>query len=548
MLLSRSRARLEQRAGRAAGDTALYLDRRLPLASAARAALRKAFPDHWSFLLGELALYSFVVLLLTGVWLTLFFQPSMSEVVYRGSYVPLRGVRMSEAFESTLRISFDVRGGLLIRQIHHWAALVMASSVGVHMLRVFFTGAFRRPREANWLIGLTLFLLTMLEGFAGYSLPDDLLSGTGLRTAQGFVLSVPVVGTYLSMFLFGGEFPGHDIVSRLYPAHILLLPGALLAGVVLHLILVFHLKHTQWPGPGRTNRNVVGNPMFPQFAVRSAGLLAMVFGLLAVLAAVGQINPVWNYGPYRPDQVSSGAQPDWYLGFVEGAMRLLPGFETRLWGHTVSWNPFLPAVVFPLLFFVALYLYPFLERWISGDRGERHLCDRPRDVPVRTALGVAGIAFYGLLLSAGGQDVLAHTFDVSLNALTWCLRVAVLVGPVLAFWLTRRICLALQWHDRTRLSEGDGTGEIGQSVAGGYRESRAPVPDPERHALVHRDLPRPLPGPVNGSSTNRPGGLRRALSGWFHSDRVPFPGQDCGAAGQRDDRTPAGTGGDDRSD
>ncbi|MCZ9344476.1 cytochrome b, partial [Streptomyces sp. TRM76130] len=211
-------------------------------------------PDHWSFLLGELALYSFLVLLVTGVWLTLFFEPSMSEVVYQGSYVPLRGVRTSEAFASTLRISFDVRGGLLIRQIHHWAALVMAAAVGVHMLRVFFTGAFRRPREANWLIGLTLFLLTMLEGFAGYSLPDDLLSGTGLRTAQGFVLSVPVVGTYLSMFLFGGEFPGHDIVSRLYAVHILLLPGALLAGIVLHLILVVQLKHTQWPGPGRTNR------------------------------------------------------------------------------------------------------------------------------------------------------------------------------------------------------------------------------------------------------------------------------------------------------
>ncbi|MFC8394025.1 cytochrome bc complex cytochrome b subunit [Streptomyces sp. NPDC057238] len=237
MPLSRGQGRLDTRAARSAERTTEYLDRRLPLLDAARTTLRKAFPDHWSFLLGELALYSFVVLLVTGVWLTLFFEPSMSEVVYQGSYVPLRGVRMSEAFASTLHISFDVRGGLLIRQIHHWAALVMAAAVGVHLLRVFFTGAFRRPREANWLIGLTLFLLTMLEGFAGYSLPDDLLSGTGLRTAQGFVLSVPVVGTYLSMFLFGGEFPGHDIVSRLYPVHILLLPGALLAGVVLHLIL-----------------------------------------------------------------------------------------------------------------------------------------------------------------------------------------------------------------------------------------------------------------------------------------------------------------------
>ncbi|MER6619201.1 ubiquinol-cytochrome c reductase cytochrome b subunit [Streptomyces sp. NPDC000931] len=547
MPLSRGQGQLDTRAARSAERTTEYLDRRLPLLDAARTTLRKAFPDHWSFLLGELALYSFVVLLVTGVWLTLFFEPSMSEVVYQGSYVPLRGVRMSEAFASTLHISFDVRGGLLIRQIHHWAALVMAAAVGVHMLRVFFTGAFRRPREANWLIGLTLFLLTMLEGFAGYSLPDDLLSGTGLRTAQGFVLSVPVVGTYLSMFLFGGEFPGHDIVSRLYPVHILLLPGALLAGVVLHLILVFHLKHTQWPGPGRTNRNVVGKPMFPQFAVRSAGLLAMVFGVLAVLGAVAQINPVWNYGPYRPDHVSSGAQPDWYLGFVEGAMRLLPGFETRLWGHTVSWNPFLPAVVLPLLFFLALYLYPFVERWVTGDRGERHLCDRPRDVPVRTALGVAGITFYGLLLLAGGQDIVALTFDIPLNTLTWCLRAGVLAGPLVAFWLTRRVCLALQWHDRSRLSEGDETGEVGQSVEGGYREPRSPVTARERHALVRRDLPRPLPPPEPGSPTGRPARLRSVLSGWFHGDRVPFPGEDAADGGQRDDRAPAGKGGDGRS-
>ncbi|MEV5886346.1 ubiquinol-cytochrome c reductase cytochrome b subunit [Streptomyces sp. NPDC052020] len=550
MLLSRSRARLRQRAARAAGDTTLHLDRRLPLVDAARTTLRKAFPDHWSFLLGELALYSFVVLLVTGVWLTLFFQPSMSEVVYQGSYVPLRGVRMSEAFASTVHISFDVRGGLLIRQIHHWAALVMAAAVGVHMLRVFFTGAFRRPREANWLIGLTLFLLTMLEGFAGYSLPDDLLSGTGLRTAQGFVLSVPVVGTYLSMFLFGGEFPGHDIVSRLYPVHILLLPGALLAGVVLHLILVFHLKHTQWPGPGRTNRNVVGKPMFPQFAAQSAGLLAIVFGLLALLGAVAQINPVWNYGPYRPDQVSSGAQPDWYLGFVEGAMRLMPGFETRLWGHTVAWNPFLPAVVFPLLFFLALYLYPFMERWITRDRGERHLCDRPRDVPVRTALGVAGVTFYGVLLMAGGQDILAHVFDVSLNALTWCLRVAVLAGPLLAFWLTRRVCLALQWHDRTRLETGGETGDVAQSVEGGYRESHTPVAGRERYALVTRDVPRPLPTAL-GSPTGRRTRLRWALSGWFHGDRVTLPGEEAVTSpddGERgDDVAPAGTGGHGRS-
>ncbi|MFD7711419.1 cytochrome bc complex cytochrome b subunit [Streptomyces sp. NPDC059786] len=528
MLLSRRRARVERRAADAAERGAVYLDRRLPVFDGGGALVRKAFPDHWSFLLGELALYSFVVLLLTGVYLTLFFQPGMNEVVYQGTYVPLRDVRMSEAFASTLRLSFDVRGGLLIRQVHHWAALVMASAVGVHLLRVFFTGAFRRPREANWVIGTTLLLLTVLEGFAGYSLPDDLLSGTGLRTAQGFVISVPVAGTYLTMFLFGGQFPGTDIVSRLYPAHILLLPGALLAAVVVHLILVFHLKHTQWAGPGRTNRNVVGKPMFPQFALRSAGLMAAVAGILFALGAVAQINPIWAYGPYRPDQVSTGAQPDWYLGFLEGAIRLLPGFETRLWGHTVNWNPFLPTVVFPVLFFAALYAYPFLERWITRDRGEQHLCDRPRDRPARTALGVAGIAFYGLLLLAGGQDVVAHVLDVSLNRITWTLRIVVILGPLAAFWLTRRVCLGLQAHDAERLREGDESGELRQSVEGAYGESSRPLGDAERRTLLGRRTERPLPVPA-GPSARRGDRVRAALSGWYYGDRVPYPGEEPAA-------------------
>src|SRR5262245_37006433 len=188
------------------------VDARLPARDGAGRLLRKSFPDHWSFLLGELALYSLIVLLLTGVWLTFFFRPDMGEVVYDGSYAPLRGVAMSSAFASTLDISFDVRGGLLMRQAHHWAALVFVAAIGLHLLLVFFTGAFRRPRELNWGIGVTLFVIALAEGFAGYSLPDDLLSGTGMRIAQGIMLSVPVAGTYVSMFVFGAEFPGHDVV------------------------------------------------------------------------------------------------------------------------------------------------------------------------------------------------------------------------------------------------------------------------------------------------------------------------------------------------
>ncbi|MEU5595401.1 ubiquinol-cytochrome c reductase cytochrome b subunit [Streptomyces sp. NPDC020298] len=450
------------------------MDARLPAVEAG-SLLRKAFPEHWSFLLGELALYSLLVLVLTGVWLTFFFDPEMREVVYTGSYAPLQGVLMSAAFDSTLHISFEVRGGLLMRQTHHWAALVFVAAIGLHMLRIFLTGAFRRPREVNWVIGLTLFVLSLAEGFAGYSLPDDLLSGTGLRIAQGIMTSLPVVGTYVGFFVFGGEFPGHDIITRLYPAHILLLPGALIGLVTVHLILVFHLKHTQWRGPGRSNADVLGKPLYPQFTASSAGLSLTVFGVLVLLAGLAQINPVWVYGPYRPDLVSTGSQPDWYVGFLEGALRLVPPWETNVAGHTLMWNVLLPAVVLPALLFLVLYAYPFVEQRLTGEwHQERHLCDRPRERPVRTGLGVAGTVFYGVLLLAGANDIVAQSFRVSVNTLTWVLRVALVLAPVAAFLLTRWVCLALVEAERHRLA-GVPTGEIRQTVAGGYETGHHPV-------------------------------------------------------------------------
>ncbi|MBT2420161.1 ubiquinol-cytochrome c reductase cytochrome b subunit [Streptomyces sp. ISL-22] len=519
MLWRRRRARAGARARHATERTTDYVDGRLPLLEGG-GLLRKAFPDHWSFLLGEIALYSFVVLLLTGVWLTLFFHPSMTEVVYHGSYRPLEGVRMSAAYESTLDISFEVRGGLLIRQLHHWAALVFLAAIGLHLLRIFFTGAFRRPREVNWLIGVTLFLLALAEGFAGYSLPDDLLSGTGLRIAQGIMLSIPVVGTYVSMFAFGGEFPGEDLIPRLYSLHILLLPGLLLALVAVHLILVFHLKHTQWAGRGRTNRNAVGKPMFPQFIATSGGLFFMVFGVLTLLSGVAQINPVWAYGPYRADVVSTGSQPDWYVGFLEGSLRLVPPWETAVAGHTVMWNVLLPAVVLPGALFAVLYAYPFVERWVSGDREEHHLCDRPRDNPVRTGLGVAAISCYGVLLAAGGNDVIAHAFRISVNTLTWVFRIAFVLLPPLAFMVTKRICVALQEADRERLTEGEETGEVRQTIAGGYQESHEPL-DEERRYVLRARVPAEPPAPAEAEGeVPRARRLRATLSTWYYGDRV----------------------------
>ncbi|MFJ7149129.1 cytochrome bc complex cytochrome b subunit [Streptomyces sp. NPDC100445] len=499
------------------------LDRRLPVSSAGKEFLRKAFPDHWSFLLGEIALYSLMVLVVTGVFLTFFFHPDMTERPYTGSYLPLEGVYTSEAYASVLHISFDVRGGLLMRQVHHWAALVFVAAIGVHMLRIFFTGAFRRPREVNWTIGVTLFMLALLEGFCGYSLPDDLLSGTGLRTAQGIVLSIPVVGTYLAFLVFGGQFPGHEIIARLYVAHILLLPGLLLALVVVHLAFVIHQKHTQWALPGRTNRNVVGKALFPQYTAKSVGLLFVVAGVLTLMAALMQINPVWSFGPYRADQVSIDAQPDWYVGFLEGALRLMPGAETDFAGHTIVWDVFLPAVVLPVTLFLVLYAYPFFERWITGPGPEQHLCDRPRNQPTRTALGAAAVSAYAVLIAAGGQDVMVHVFDVRLEVLTYTFRTALFVVPFVTYHATKRACLGLQAADRRRLLEGRTTGEVRRSAQGGYQEARTLLPASEAYRILVRDVPRPR---AHGTEVWRwfhRHRIRNALSRWYFGKRVELP-------------------------
>ncbi|MET4648020.1 MULTISPECIES: cytochrome bc complex cytochrome b subunit [Streptomyces] len=525
MPLRKRKAQLKTRAGKAAVSGYAAMDARLPVSELARQLLRKAFPDHWSFLLGEIALYSFVVLLLTGVYLTLFFDPSMMESVYSGSYAPLQGVRMTQAYTTTLAISFDVRGGLLIRQIHHWAALVFVAAIAVHLLRIFFTGAFRRPREANWVVGVTLFVLALLEGFAGYSLPDDLLSGTGLRTAATIVGSIPVVGTYVELFVFGGQFPGNDVIPRLYAVHILLVPGLIVALITVHLMLVVYLKHTHWAGQGKTNKNAVGPPAFPHFTAKTTGFLLMVFGVLALLGGLAQINPVWNYGPYRADQVSGNAQPDWYVGFLEGGLRLMPPWETNIAGHTVMWNVFIPTLVLPGVVFTLLFLYPFFEQWVTGDRSEHHLCDRPRNRPTRTGLGVAAIVFYAVLLVAGGNDVVAFSFRASIEVMTWILRIALIVAPLLAFALTKRLCLALQMRDRRRLTEGEETGQVTQSVNGDLAEGHRALSPTARYRILMRDVPKPLELPAEGPVQRRRQ-LRIVLSGWYYRDLVELPATD----------------------
>ncbi|MGW1198355.1 cytochrome bc1 complex cytochrome b subunit [Streptomyces sp. NPDC002536] len=468
-----------------------WADGRLGIYSLAKANMRKIFPDHWSFMLGEVCLYSFLIIILTGVYLTLFFHPSMNEVVYHGSYVPMQGMRMSEAYKSTLDISFDVRGGLLLRQIHHWAALVFLAAMMLHMMRVFFTGAFRKPREVNWLFGFLLLVLGTFTGFTGYGLPDDLLSGTGIRIAQGLILSIPLVGTYISMFLFGGEFPGHDFVARFYSIHILLLPGIMLGLVVAHLILVVYHKHTQYPGPGRTEKNVVGMPLMPVYMAKAGGFFFLVFGVIAAIAAIATINPVWAMGPYRPDQVSTNAQPDWYLGMSEGIFRAMPGWEINFAGHTLVLGVFIPLLIFGVVL-TAMAVYPFLESWVTGDKREHHLLDRPRNAPTRTAFGVAWLVMYGVGLVNGGNDLWATHFHLSVNSVTWFVRITFFTAPILAFIVTRRICLGLQRRDRDKVLHGRESGIIKRLPHGEFVEVHEPLSQDQLFTLTSHEQPKPL--------------------------------------------------------
>ena len=514
--------------GRAAAGTADYLDQRTGLGVAVKTFARKIFPDHWSFLLGEIALFSFVTLLISGVFLTMFFVPSMAETHYTGPWDSLNGVQMSEAFSSTLRLSFEVRGGLLMRQIHHWAALIFMASIVTHMMRVFFTGAFRKPRELNWVVGFTLLILGLLAGFSGYSLPDDVLSGNGLRITDGVIKAVPIIGSYASYFVFGGEFPGQDLIPRLFTVHVLLVPALILALIGLHLLFVVLHKHTQYPGSGRKDTNVVGFPLFPIYVAKAGGYFFTVFGVIALMAATMSINPVWNYGPYDPSPVSAGAQPDWYMLFLEGSLRLMPGgAEFVTWGNfTVSLNVIIPAMIVPGVLFTLLAVYPFVEAAVTGDKREHHVLDRPRNRPFRTSFGVAVLVAFFILVLAGSNDLIATHFHLSINDITWVFRVLFFVGPWLAFIITKRICLGLQRKDRELVLHGHETGRIVRFASGEYIEVHKPLDAHERWLRVQHDNIRPLEiEPAEDARGVRRKGyqvdrIRQRLSQVFYEDRV----------------------------
>jgi len=509
------------RGARFTGAAANYIDERTSISGLVKEVGRKIFPDHWSFMLGEVALYSFVAILLSGTFLTFFFEPSMTEVHYEGSYVPLKGIEMSAAYASSLDLSFDIRGGLLMRQVHHWAALLFIASIGLHMLRIFFTGAFRKPREINWFIGFVLFILAMAEGFTGYSLPDDLLSGNGLRIIDGMVKAIPIIGVWISYLLFGGEFPGTEVVPRFFTVHILILPAILVAALGVHLLLLVINKHTQFAGPGRTNDNVVGVPVMPVFAAKAGGFFFIVFGVIMVIAATFTINPIWNYGPYDPSPVSAGTQPDWYIGFADGALRLAPPhLDWHIGAYTIPMGIMLPLLVLPI-FLGLVAFYPFIEAWITGDKREHHILDRPRNVPTRTAIGAAGVTFYAVLWASASSDLIATHFKVTMEGTIHTLQALLFLGPVIAYLVTKRVCIGLMKKDREIALHGFESGRIVRLPGGEYIEVHEQLDDYERWRLTSFNDYKPLmirPNADGKITTNQR--IRAGFSRWFFEDRI----------------------------
>ena len=445
--MSTTQERLKAQKRRKIEETALNeIDSRFGSSKFLQSAMDKIFPDHWSFMVGEIAMYCFLILVITGVYVALFYVPSGQEVVYHGSYVPLDGQKMSEAYQSVLNLSFNVRGGLVMRQMHHWAAIVFLAALLFHMCRVFFTGAFRRPREINWIIGFTLLMISVFEGFTGYSLPDDLLSGTGLRVVFSIMISIPLIGTWIGFDLLGGQWPGTQLLNRLFLVHEFLFPAAIAGLLGAHLAIIWRQKHTDFPGPGKTETNIRGSRLWPQYAIKGGAMMLLIFGMLGALGGLFQINPIWLYGPYTPYSVSEGSQPDIYAGWLDGLVRLWPHWEFRSWGHEIA-NPFFPGVLVIGLLSTIAAMWPIIDRKIFKDHEHHNLLQRPRDNAARTAIGAAAVAFISVTTIASADDILANDFHISYEKMLELLQILVLVGPIIAAFAAFKICKALQRRD-----------------------------------------------------------------------------------------------------
>jgi ubiquinol-cytochrome c reductase cytochrome b subunit len=335
------------------------------------------------------------------------------------------------------------------------------------MGRIFFTGAFRRPREINWMIGFSMLALASLTGFTGYSLPNDLLSGTGLRISQSIVLSIPLVGRWAAAVLNGGEtYPGPLLISHLYTLHVYFLPVALGALIGLHLTLLIYQKHTQFE---RDSKHVVGRRFWPDYALRTVAVFGATLAALALLAGLIEINPIEDFGPYQTWVIANGSVPDWYTAFLEGALRLGPSTEIHIFGHPIP-PVFWPGLVLPTFVLAFLLLWPFIEKRLTGDDAAHDVLDLPTQVPWRVAVGAA-LIFEGILLTvAAGDDQTAATLHLRLESLVWAYRILFVIGPFVVGAIGWRIAAEMRARiDESAVYPSDVTTLV-RTAEGGFEE------------------------------------------------------------------------------
>ncbi len=427
--------------------TVRFFDDRFGSNAAVRFVAVKVFPDHWSFYLGEFALYAFVLLVATGVWLTFVYTADERT-----------------AFDSVVALSRGMPVGYVIRQVHHWSAVFFVAAILVHMARIFFTAAYRAPRELNWTVGVLMLILASLTGFTGYSLPDDALSGTGLRIADSVMLAVPFVGGWAADLLNGGSYPGPLLLPHLYTIHVYFLPVAIAGLLALHMALLIYQKHTQFVDDPA---HVVGRRFWPDYALRTLAAFALTVAVILVLAAALEINPIEQYGRYHDWIVTNPAEPDWYAAFLDGALRLGPSTELVIFGHPVP-PVFWPGVVMPLVAFGVIIGWPWIDKRITGDVVQHDVLVPPTAAPWRVGAGAALLTAGVVLTLAASDDTQALALKVPVQNLVWLYRILLPAGSVGIGFLAAALARELGVRKRLHGQESERVVVMRRNAQGGF--------------------------------------------------------------------------------
>ncbi|GGL42428.1 menaquinol-cytochrome c reductase cytochrome b subunit [Halarchaeum grantii] len=398
--------------------------------------LGKSFPAEDSFLLGEVALFSFVVLVLTGTYLGLFYIPSIESVTYHGSVVRYQGQELPGAFASVLQLTYDVPFGMFVRRFHHWAAHIFVASIALHMLRVFFTGAYRKPREANWAVGVVLAALAMLAAYTGYSLPFDEFATTATSIGFNLASSIPLLGDFLAQLVFGGDYPTNTSIPRLYFLHVFVVPLLIAGFIALHMAILVHQKHTEAAreddvetSRGTVERDdgdvVIGLPAVPNQTAVSAVVFFLTVATTSLLAGFLPVHNVAEYGPHDPASTPAVIMPDWFLMWVYGFLKLWPTWlNFSVAGFHFS-PEFLAGVGLSGLVFLAVFAWPF----VRPQERSVHFTADPLARPVATAVGVAGVLMVMIASIAGMNNLLANLLGVGTGPVNTALTIAIFVWP-----------------------------------------------------------------------------------------------------------------------